>query len=410
MHKIPVYLVDDQGEVIIHEFKRYLGDNFEFTLEKHIDQKTVLQFLKDNPDYMIVLLDLYESGEPRGMKVLDAIQKKFCDEVQVIMISSDTQIENVVKAMRYGAIDYIGRKVYENLDDENVKEKFAAKLKGAWEKANGKRGYQRSEKEGLTKYGEGDMVGNCDKMLSVHKIIEKLSRFKDVNILITGETGTGKEVIAKQIRDKGLRQKGPFRPLNIGAIPKTGNFLQVTLFGSEPNITGKGEPARKGIFEDAKGGIVFLDEIGTADSETQTALLRVIQEKEVIPLGAVRPREVDFQLICGTNTDLIASIEKQTFREDLYYRITDVEIDLPPLRERDNDIAQLTWHFLNKYNKDMSRQLQIRNEDMLTLMKHKWPGNVRELQKLIKRSVLLTDDDSAYLQIHFDKRQKEENI
>ena len=394
--KVSIYLVDDAGEPLVRVFEEYLGAQFLFALERDIDTKKVIAYLKERSEIHVVLLDIYQDGQPRGIEVLKGIRAAFGEEVQVIMISEKTDAENVVAAVRGGALDYVGRSIYENLDDEDVRSKFANKLLGAWEKANGRRAYRISEESGLTKYG--DMIGSCPQIREVHRMIECCAP-KDVTVLITGETGTGKELVARRIHDLSDRKKKKFMPQNIAAIPKSGNFLEQTLFGSAPNATGRGEPETKGVFEEADGGTVFLDEIGSAGYDVQTALLRVIQEREVTRLGETNPREVDFRLVCGTNEDLKKAIEdkKEGFRNDLYYRINVINIEMPPLRERGEDIAQLAWQFLEMYNKKFDRKLQIGHDDMNALRTHDWPGNVRELENLIQRSVVLTPQDSSYL-------------
>jgi len=391
-----ILLVDDQGEELVGLFNDELGDELEFILLDALDPDNTVSFLAENSDVMVVLLDIYEDGQPKGIEVLKKIRGTFGEEVQVIMISEKTDVENVVTAMKGGALEYLARAKYDNLYDEGIRNSVKEKILGAWEKANGRRAYRISEESGLTKYG--DMIGGCPQIREVHRMIECCAP-KDVTVLITGETGTGKELVARRIHDLSHRKKKNFMPQNIAAIPKSGNFLEQTLFGSAPNATGRGEPETKGVFEEANGGTVFLDEIGSAGYDVQTALLRVIQEREVTRLGETNPREVDFRLVCGTNDDLKEAMEdkKKGFRDDLYYRINVINIEMPPLRERGEDIAQLAWHFLGIYNKEFDRKLQIANDDMNALRTHDWPGNVRELENLIQRSVVLTPEDSSYL-------------
>jgi two-component system, NtrC family, response regulator AtoC len=404
--KVSIHLVDDQGEQLVNVFENLLGERFSFSLEKDMDTKKVVSHLRSRPDIHVVLLDIYQDGQPKGINVLQGIRAAFNEEVQVIMISEKTDVENVVATVRGGALDYVGRSIYENLDNDDIRSKFANKLLGAWEKAKGNRAYRMSEETGLISYG--DMIGDSPVMQEVHRIIDICAPKDDVVILLTGETGTGKERAAWRIHDLSTRKKNAFIPCNLGGIPRTGNFLQAHLFGVSKNAGLKGEPERPGIFEQAHGGTVFLDEIGTADPDTQQALLRTIQEKEVVPLGEVKPRKVDFGLVCGTNEDLMKAMDERRFREDLYYRINDIELKLPPLRERGNDIVLLTVYFLKQYNSKYNRSLSIRNEDVETLISHSWPGNVRELEHLIKRSVILTPETDSYLKLHFDLRVKRE--
>ena len=407
-NKVSIYLVDDQGAPLVRIFEQFLGERFLFSWENNIEAEKVISYLKGHQEVHVVLLDIYQDGEPRGIQVLKKIRAVFGEEIQVIMISERTDVENVVAAVQGGAQDYVGRGVYENLDDENVRSLFIRKLLGAWEKAKGKRAYRMSEEAGLVQYG--DMIGNSSRMVDLHTKMERCASVDSIIVLLTGETGTGKEMAANRLHSLSKRKDLPFIPCNLGAIPRTGNFLQATLFGIAKNGIREGDPKkdRPGVFEQAKGGTVFLDEIGLADSETQFALLRTLQEKEIVPLGDVRPRKVRFSAICGTNADLVVAIEKGEFREDLYYRINDVEIELPPLRDRGEDVVQLSFHFLNKFNREFDRKFEIRNEDVGRIMKQAWPGNVRELEHMIKRSVVLTDPRLQYLELHFDKRSKGE--
>lgn len=400
--KVSIYLVDDQGEDLSRAFELCLGERFLFSLEKDINPEKVTDYLRKHPDFYLVLLDIYQNGKPLGIEVLKAIRSAFGEEVQVIIISEKTDVEHVVAAVRGGALDYVGRGTYANLQDEDLRSKFANKLLGAWEKAKGNRAYRLSQVAGMVQYC--DMIGNSPVMQEVHRIIELCAPQDEVVILLTGETGTGKERAARRVHDLSSRKDRPFIACNLGAIPRTGNFLQAYLFGVSRDASYKGEPERPGVFERAKGGTVFLDEIGTADPDTQQALLRTIQEKEVVPLGEVTPRKVDFGLVCGTNEDLVKAMDERRFREDLYYRINDIELELPPLRERDDDITLLALHFLKVYNDKYKRDLSIRNDDVSRLLCHTWPGNVRELEHLVKRSVILTAGDASYLELCFDRR------
>jgi transcriptional regulator with GAF, ATPase, and Fis domain len=214
-------------------------------------------------------------------------------------------------------------------------------------------------------------------------------------VLVTGESGTGKELIAKAIHEASMRASKPFVTVNSSNIPS--ELLESELFGHTRGAFTGAVAAKKGLFEVADGGSIFLDEIGDIPPETQVRLLRVIQEREFTPLGDTTPRRVDVRIIAATNIELKEAVKQGTFREDLYYRLAVVPIELPPLRDRREDILPLAQHFIAKYNEENGRQVseQIAPEVLALLEAYSWPGNVRELENAIERAVVIAPDDEV---------------
>jgi transcriptional regulator with GAF, ATPase, and Fis domain len=229
-------------------------------------------------------------------------------------------------------------------------------------------------------------------MQEVFRVVEQVAPARST-ILITGESGTGKELIAKAIHEASLRATKPFVTVNSSNIPT--ELLESELFGHTRGAFTGAVAAKKGLFEVADGGSIFLDEIGDIPPETQVRLLRVIQEREFTPLGDTSPRRVDVRIIAATNIDLKEAVRQGMFREDLYYRLSVVPIELPPLRDRREDVLPLAQHFIRKYNEENGRQVseQIAPEVLSLLENYSWPGNVRELENTVERAVVIAPGD-----------------
>jgi transcriptional regulator with GAF, ATPase, and Fis domain len=234
----------------------------------------------------------------------------------------------------------------------------------------------------------GEIVGRSDVMQEVFRLVEQVAPARST-VLVTGESGTGKELIAKSIHESSPRAAKPFVTVNSSNIPS--ELLESELFGHTRGAFTGAVAVKKGLFEVADGGSIFLDEIGDIPPETQVRLLRVIQEREFTPLGDTTPRRVDVRIIAATNIDLKEAVKQGTFREDLYYRLSVVPIELPPLRDRREDILALAQHFIAKYNEENGRQVsQHLSPEVLALMEgYSWPGNVRELENAIERAVVI---------------------
>jgi formate hydrogenlyase transcriptional activator len=241
-----------------------------------------------------------------------------------------------------------------------------------------------------TERGFREIVGQSAGITSVLKQLETVA-LTDSTVLILGETGTGKELLAKAIHNLSSRRDCPFVRADCAAIPA--GLLESELFGHEKGAFTGAISREIGRFEAAHGGTIFLDEVGDIPLELQSKLLRVIQQREIERLGNARTIRVDFRLVAATNRNLIRMVEKREFRQDLYYRLNVFPIQIPPLRERHDDIPPLVWHFVNKYAHRMNKRIEvIRPEDMEVLIRYDWPGNVRELQNVTERSVILSQD------------------
>ena len=235
----------------------------------------------------------------------------------------------------------------------------------------------------------GQLVGACDAMKAVFRRVEKVAS-TDINVLILGETGTGKELVARELHRRSPRRDGPFVAVNCGAIPE--NLMESTLFGHRKGAFTGALESRTGSFEAANRGTLFLDEIGEMPSHLQVKLLRAIQERKVTPLGGSRPIDVDIRLVAATHIDLESAIGRGDFREDLYYRINVVSVDLPPLRERQDDIILLARYLLRRFAEDYKQPVRAFQKHCLNAMrKHTWPGNIRELENRIKKAIVLAD-------------------
>jgi transcriptional regulator with GAF, ATPase, and Fis domain len=240
----------------------------------------------------------------------------------------------------------------------------------------------------------GAIVGRSDIMQEVFRLVEQVAPARST-VLITGESGTGKELIAKAIHESSMRAGKPFVTVNSSNIPS--ELLESELFGHTRGAFTGAVAAKKGLFEVADGGSIFLDEIGDIPPETQVRLLRVIQEREFTPLGDTTPRRVDVRIIAATNIDLKEAVKQGAFREDLYYRLAVVPIELPPLRDRREDILPLAQHFIEKYNEENERHIsqQVKPEVLALLEAYSWPGNVRELENAIERAVVIAPGDEV---------------
>jgi transcriptional regulator with GAF, ATPase, and Fis domain len=240
----------------------------------------------------------------------------------------------------------------------------------------------------------GAIIGRSDIMQEVFRLVEQVAPARST-VLVTGESGTGKELIAKAIHEASPRAGRPFVTVNSSNIPS--ELLESELFGHTRGAFTGAVAAKKGLFEVADGGSIFLDEIGDIPPETQVRLLRVIQEREFTPLGDTTPRRVDVRIIAATNIELKEAVKQGTFREDLYYRLAVVPIELPPLRDRREDILPLAQHFIEKYNEENGRRVseQIAPEVLALLEAYSWPGNVRELENAIERAVVIAPSDEV---------------
>ncbi|MBF0344981.1 MAG: sigma-54-dependent Fis family transcriptional regulator [Nitrospirae bacterium] len=330
-----------------------------------------------SPD--VVITDLKMSGMS-GIQLLDALPDGPLKPA-VIVITAYGTITSAVDAMKKGAIDYLTKPLEKNV--------ILLIVKKALERINLLRENQRLRNELYDKFSMEGIVGSSKSMQEVMDIVRKVST-ANITILIYGESGTGKELLAKAIHYNSPRRTGPFTAINCAALPD--NLIESELFGYEPGAFTGAMHRKHGLFESTAGGTLFLDELGDMPLITQTKLLRVLQDKEVRRLGGKNSIKVDVRIIAATNKSLEREIEKAEFREDLYYRLKVVTINLPSLSQRKDDIPQLIQYFIDKYNKEFGRQIKgVEHPALRLLMDYCWPGNIRQLGSVIERAVLMAD-------------------
>jgi DNA-binding NtrC family response regulator len=337
--------------------------------------------------YDVVLLDLMLPDRP-GLDVLREIRKQDPDAV-VVIVTAYSSIEGAIVAMRDGAFHYIP-KPFQN------QEVLITVRKGS--EARRLTEENRRLKEELSKrYGLGRIVGKSETMRKVFDLVRLAGPSKST-ILVEGESGTGKELVARAIHTHSPRSGAPFVTVNSGSMPP--DLLESNLFGHVRGAFTGAVANKKGLFEVAEGGSIFLDEIGTVGLETQAKLLRVIQEKEFMRLGSVETQKADVRIIAATNVDLKKLVVEGRFREDLYYRLCVITIPIPPLRERREDIPLLADHFVRLYASENDKPISgLVPESMKALLDYDWPGNVRELENAIERAVVLCSAESIGLDL-----------
>jgi DNA-binding NtrC family response regulator len=330
----------------------------------------------------VVLLDVSMPGIG-GLRALEEFLK-MDPEAVIVMITAYATFDTAIAAWERGAFGCI-RKPFQN---EQITARIAAGIS-----RRRKEEERRTLRRAMSKAVErGEIIGRSDVMQEVFRLVEQVAPARST-VLITGESGTGKELIAKAIHESSPRATRPFVTVNSSNIPS--ELLESELFGHTRGAFTGAVAAKKGLFEVADGGSIFLDEIGDIPPETQVRLLRVIQEREFTPLGDTAPRRVDVRIIAATNIDLKDAVRQGTFREDLYYRLSVVPIELPPLRDRREDILPLAQHFTRKYNEENGRIIaeQIAPDVLALLESYSWPGNVRELENAIERAVVIAPGD-----------------
>ena len=335
-----------------------------------------------NEEIDLVLLDLM-LPDGSGLDLLKDIREKDPEQV-VIVITAFSSVEGAIQAMRDGAFHYIP-KPFKNEEVLLTVEHGLDQRRLAQENRNLRAQLRQ-------RYGFDNIIGKSKPMEQVFELIQLAAPAKS-NILVLGESGTGKELVAKAIHHNSRRSKGPFVTVNSGSMPP--DLLESTLFGHVKGAFTGAHSNKKGLFELADKGSIFFDEIGNIPLDTQSKLLRVIQEKEFMRLGGVETLTADVRIIAATNADLEGAVRDNAFREDLYYRLNVITINLPPLRERTEDVPLLIRHFLSIYAEENDKPVAtISPGAMETLLDYSWPGNVRELQNVIERAVVLSTSET----------------
>jgi DNA-binding NtrC family response regulator len=330
--------------------------------------------------YDLVLLDLALPGK-NGLEILAILRERHAS-LPVIMITAYGKVDNVVDAIRTGAQNFV-QKPWDN-------EKLLADIRSAIGRYHAEEENIQLKRALKQRYSFSNIIGKSDVMLRIFDLIAQVAPSRST-VLIQGESGTGKELIAKALHSNSTRKDKPFVPVNTGAMPT--DLLESTLFGHVRGAFTSAVSSKKGLFEVANTGTLFLDEIGTMGMDTQAKILRVLQDKRFMQLGGVHEIQVDVRIIAATNVDLRQAVREGKFREDLFYRLNVINIELPPLRSRREDIPLLAAHFLKYYAEENSLPLRSLAPDALrALMDYDWPGNVRELENAMERGVVLSSN------------------
>jgi DNA-binding NtrC family response regulator len=382
-----ILIVDDEAS--IRESLQTLLEMEGFTVESAATGDEGLAKIAEQP-MDLVLLD-FALPDRNGLEILRDIRDRDPD-LGVIMITAYGTVENAVAAMQAGATNFI-QKPWDN-------EKLVADVRAVV-------GRRRAEEENVQlkralkqRYNFENIVGKSEPMLKIFDLVAQVAPSRST-VLLQGESGTGKELIAKAIHMNSPRKDRPFVPVNTGSMPA--DLLESTLFGHVKGAFTSAVASKKGLFEIADRGTLFLDEIGTMSMETQAKILRVLQDRKFMHLGGVQEIQVDVRIIAATNVDLKQMSREGRFREDLYYRLNVISIDLPPLRQRREDIPLLVEFFIRKFAEENARPVrQIAPEALRALLEYSWPGNVRELENVIERAVVLSAGPTVTLDLLAD--------
>jgi len=382
-----ILVIDDEPD--IRESLEALLSSENYRVELAFNATEGLKKLETST-YDLVLVDLM-MPDKSGMEVLEEIRLRD-RETPLFMITAYGSIEVAVEALKRGANDYFA-KPWDN-------EKLLIEIERMISKHRLERENTELKRALKQRYSFPNIVGKSERMMKILDLVAQVAASR-ATILITGETGTGKELIANAIHAHSARSEHPFVPVHSGSVPP--DLLESALFGHVKGAFTGAVASRKGYFEIANRGTIFFDEIGTISLETQTKLLRVIQEREFMPLGSTETIRVDVRIVAATNAELKKAVEEGKFREDLYYRLNVINLALPPLRDRKEDIPALVDHFFAKYCKENEKYLDVNGRSTLSfepdamqiLMDHLWPGNVRELENVVERAVVLASQNSV---------------
>jgi len=392
-------MVANQYRILVVDDELSMRELLEFMLEKQgygvlvaATGKEAISKIEKNP-YDLLLCDI-RLGDMTGLEVLKASKKKN-PHVTVIMISAFASTETAVEAMNQGAFDYVP-KPFEN-------EELLQTIANALERKTLEIDKQAIENELKESVHFGKIVGNSPRMQHIYEMIRQVAKTR-TSVLITGESGTGKELIAKAIHEQSDRADEPFVTINCGGIPE--NLLESEFFGHRKGSFTGASADKQGLMEIAHKGTLFLDEVAELSLPMQVKLLRAVQERVFRPVGGTKDILVDIRIISATNKKLEDEVIEGNFREDLFYRLNVIEIKIPPLRERKGDLLTLSQHFLEKYSRELGKQVTKFSSYAIDLLKkYDFPGNIRELENLIERSVALSNTnillpDSLAMSIH----------
>jgi len=371
-----ILIIDD--EAAIRESLETLLEFEGYAVESAETGEEGLARLADRP-FDLVLLD-FALPDRNGLEILADIRGRDPRQA-VIMITAYGTVDNAVRAMQNGATNFI-QKPWDN-------EKLLADVRAAVARRRAEDENEQLKRALKQRYSFSEIVGKSEAMLRIFDLVGQVAASRST-VLIQGESGTGKELIAKAIHANSPRKNQPFVPVNTGSMPT--DLLESTLFGHVKGAFASAVSSKNGLFEVADGGTIFLDEIGTMSLETQSKILRVLQDRKFMHLGGVQEIQVDVRVIAATNVDLKVLTREGRFREDLFYRLNVITVDLPSLASRPEDIPLLVMHFLAKFSAENGKPvMQVSPEALRKLMDYRWPGNVRELENVIERAVVLAN-------------------
>ena len=377
-----VLIVDDEQE-IRDSLSEVLSD--EGFLAYTAENGAVALEMMNEQHFDIIISDI-KMPELDGVTLLQKVKEQAPDTF-VILITSYGSTETAIHAMRHGAIDYVLKPI--DFDELIMRIKNIEMHKELIREVR----FLRQELS--AQYNYEHIVGESKAMKSMYRLIDKVAPSTST-VLVAGRSGTGKELVARAIHARSERAHRPFVAINCGAIPET--LFESELFGYKKGAFTGASSDKDGVFKAAAGGSLFLDEVGEIPMQVQVKLLRAIEMREIKPLGSNTVIPVNVRLIAATNRDLAKEVEMGTFREDLYYRLNIIEIYLPALAERKDDIPLLVKHFINKYNGELKRRIVgVENDAMRRLVNYNWKGEVRELENIVERAVLLSDGDTITL-------------
>jgi DNA-binding NtrC family response regulator len=378
-----VLIVDDEPDVVAN-WSRVLERDGHLCVGATDSQEALRLLEAEHPD--VVLTDLQMPGAD-GLAVLRRAVELDPD-VAVLVITGHGTVQSAVEAMRSGAFDYLLKPLPSNDVLRLAVERGLARRRLVDE--------NRRLREGLSPQVAFDkVIGKSPAIAAVFELVRKAAR-AEANILVQGESGTGKELVARAIHANSARAAQVFVPVDCAALPE--NLLESELFGHERGAFTGADRIKPGMFEVADGGTLFLDEVGELPPGLQAKLLRALQEREIRRVGGTKQIPVDVRLVAATNRDLAESVRKREFREDLFYRLNVIPIELPPLRDRAGDVPLLAYHFLGRYGRNRERPLEgIEPEALAALEAYAWPGNIRELQNAIERACVLADGPTLRL-------------
>jgi DNA-binding NtrC family response regulator len=384
MQKEKILVVDDEYLIRWSLQNNLKEENYDVDVAESGKEALVKIKGKDQPD--LVLLDV-NMPDMNGLEVLEQV-KKYDSNIIIIMITAASDVDTAVKAIKLGAYHYLSKPF--NLDEVKLI------VNKSLEKVSLERELQYIHDQQSKQFGFHRIVGKSKEITQVIDMAKKIVQSDSTTVLLQGESGTGKDLLAQAIHYESKRRNKPFMPINCTALP--GELLESELMGHEKGSFTDAKVLKKGLFELADGGTIFLDEIGDMKMELQAKLLRFLEDRKFKRIGGGRDIEVNVRIIASSNKDLVLGMKERTFREDLFYRLSVIPINIPPLRERKGDIPLLADFFLEMFSRDFKRTIKGFNKESMAEMKdYHWPGNIRELKNVVERAMIL--DTSEYIEV-----------